>query len=544
MLITTQAPPSLAKCPYHNKARTTEAPKVADTFTPGPIAPDHTWLAKDPVHTPVPQISSWENAKHFDTVIVGGGMGGLNTAWRLKDSGQTIGIFERTKHLGGRVHTAPAEGNSTPMDVGAMRFIPSQHKLLNNLAEHFQIPTKEFIVGGDQNLQFYRGERLTNKQITQDPGAAPYKLAPNEQGKSADDLLASAIEKVIPGFRGLTPEQLELATQNAKLGDVPLTQLGLQNMLSATLSKEAIRFVSDSVGYESDMQNWDAGQAIMELAADYRQGVTYKVPVDGMSAFPRALRADLDKSANVSIARKQTLRQVGYDETSKEFRLIFEGMDGKATPVLADKVVLNLPKLPLSAVVADSPQLQGTPLEQNLDKVKSNPLTRIFLSYDKPWWNEMGIQSGRSMSDLNLGQVYYYGGSQDQKPYIEVYNDGSKSEFWEGLQNPANPGVTTTLSPTPQLAAELQKELQELHGRELPQPTGILYKRWADPFFGAGWHTWNAGSKPWETAASMIQPLQGLPLYLCGEAYSNSQGWIEGALQTSEKVVEHMAVHS
>lgn len=38
-------------------------------------------------------------------MVVGGGMGGLNTAWRLKDSGQKIGIFERTKHLGGRVHT-------------------------------------------------------------------------------------------------------------------------------------------------------------------------------------------------------------------------------------------------------------------------------------------------------------------------------------------------------------------------------------------------------------------------------------------------------
>ena len=539
MLITAQAPPSLARCPHHKAKVAPEAPK--ETFTPGEIAPDHSWLATDPVHTPVPQIGSWENAQRFDTVIVGGGMGGLNTAWRLKDSGQKIGIFERTKHLGGRVHTAPAEGNSTPMDVGAMRFIPSQHKLLNNLAEHFQIPTKEFIVSGDQNLQFYRGERLTNQEISADPGKAPYNLPAHERGKSADDLLASAIEKAIPGFRDLSPEQLEKATQTARLGDVPLTQLGLQNLLSATLSKEAIRFVSDSVGYESDMQNWDAGQAIMELAADYRQGVVYEVPVEGMSAFPRALRGDLEKSGNVSISRKQTLRQVGYDEQSKQFRLIFEGMDGKATPVLADKVVLNLPKVPLSAVVADSPQLQGTPLEQNLDKVKSNPLTRIFVAYDRPWWNEMGIQSGRSMSDLNLGQVYYYGGGNDQKPYLEVYNDGSKSEFWEGLQNPANPGVTTTLTATPQLAAELQKELQELHGREIPAPTGILYKRWADPFFGAGWHTWNAGSKPWETAAAMIQPLQGLPLYLCGEAYSNSQGWIEGALQSSEKVVAQMS---
>ena len=183
MVISAQLP-SLARCPHHAAPKKPKPAPTGDTFTP--IAPDHTWLAKDPVHTPVPNIGSWENAQHFDVVVVGGGMGGLNTAWRLKDSGQKIGIFERTKHLGGRVHTAPAEGNSRPMDVGAMRFIPSQHKLLNNLAEHFQIPTREFIVGGDKNLQFYRGERLTNEQMAKNPAEAPYKLAPQEQVKSAD----------------------------------------------------------------------------------------------------------------------------------------------------------------------------------------------------------------------------------------------------------------------------------------------------------------------------------------------------------------------
>jgi monoamine oxidase len=524
-------------------------------------APDHTWLAKELIHTPVPKVQpeAWANAKHFDVMIVGGGMGGLYTAWKLEgldgsapasENHPKVGIYERTRHFGGRVHSATVEGAAVPMDVGAMRYIPSQHHLLNGLAEHFKLETHEFQVGGENNLQYYRGKRLTNREVEQNPDALPYNLAPNEKGKSADDLLAMVIESVVPNFKTMTPEELEQATKEAKveikspstgqLVSVPLVQLGFRNLLAHNLSNEAVKMLTDVVGYESDLQNWDAGQAIMELSADFRKGVVYSVPVQGMGVFPEGLTNEL-KAAGTEMTTGQTLRQVDYDKEKKEFHLTFEDRKGNAVPVVAEQVVLNLPKVPLKAVIEDSPFLQGTAAEQTLGKVTANPLTRIFATFEKPWWNEMGIESGRTMSDLNLGQVYYYGKQGDTKPYVEIYNDGSKSEFWEGLQNPANPGVTTTMTVTPQLAQEVKKELEELHGREIPAPTSYVYKRWADPFFGAGWHTWNAGSKPLETAEKMVQPVDKLPLFVCGEAFSNAQGWIEGALQSSERVLAHMS---
>lgn len=33
-------------------------------------------------------------------------------------------------------------------------------------------------------------------------------------------------------------------------------------------------------------------------------------------------------------------------------------------------------------------------------------------------------------------------------------------------------------------------------------------------------------------------PIEGTNLYVCGEAYSDHQGWVEGALQTAEKLLE------
>ncbi|MCA9793264.1 MAG: FAD-dependent oxidoreductase, partial [Candidatus Eremiobacteraeota bacterium] len=73
---------------------------------------------------------------------------------------------------------------------------------------------------------------------------------------------------------------------------------------------------------------------------------------------------------------------------------------------------------------------------------------------------------------------------------------------------------------------------------------GFLYKRWASEYTGGAYHTWNPGSKPWETSQQMLQPLGDAPLFVVGEAYSTTQGWIEGALETSEEVLDKLGCKS
>jgi hypothetical protein len=36
----------------------------------------------------------------------------------------------------------------------------------------------------------------------------------------------------------------------------------------------------------------------------------------------------------------------------------------------------------------------------------------------------------------------------------------------------------------------------------------------------------------------ILQPFSDMHLYICGESYSTNQGWIEGALETSNAVVK------
>jgi Flavin containing amine oxidoreductase len=142
-----------------------------------------------------------------------------------------------------------------------------------------------------------------------------------------------------------------------------------------------------------------------------------------------------------------------------------------------------------------------------------------------------------------------------------AYNDALNVDFWGGLRPPndANPTLVddcksgyrhesgdTRLrdnwkdhsAPT-ELVAEMHRELLEVHNlQSAPQPIQASYVDWSDDPFGAGSHVWNRGVKSWAIVEEMTQPIPDFPCYVCGEAYATIQGWVEGALETAEIVLQ------
>ena len=92
------------------------------------------------------------------------------------------------------------------------------------------------------------------------------------------------------------------------------------------------------------------------------------------------------------------------------------------------------------------------------------------------------------------------------------------------------------LRQTIETITELLKSVHALNF--LPDPYCMAFADWtADPFGGA-YNLWRPGYKSWEVSEAMLSPMEGLPVYVCGEAYSVKQGWVEGAFETTESMLQ------
>jgi monoamine oxidase len=207
----------------------------------------------------------------------------------------------------------------------------------------------------------------------------------------------------------------------------------------------------------------------------------------------------------------------------------------------------------------------------------------VFTTYTNPWWLAAGytdangeyqaVQAGRSVTDLPVRQTYYWP-KEDGSPATEgpsmlmaSYDDGTNIGFWDGLRPrrrqawesgqtvaiPAHPFVGTDGDqpasgwrryPAPaEMVAEVARQLAVMHGLAYtPEVCNAAFRDWGDDPFGGGWNSWNIGVKSWEVKQEIIQPSAKHPLYICGEAYSDGQGWVEGALQTADMMLAKLDV--
>ena len=96
------------------------------------------------------------------------------------------------------------------------------------------------------------------------------------------------------------------------------------------------------------------------------------------------------------------------------------------------------------------------------------------------------------------------------------------------------------------MVAEVARQLGAMHGLAYtPDVQDAAFRDWGEDPFGGGWNSWNYRR---EELGSQGADRPAVPddraLLVCGEAYSDAQGWVEGALQTADMVLEKLGVKS
>jgi monoamine oxidase len=485
----------------------------------------------------------------LDVAVVGAGTAGLYCAWRavtgtVRDgapgAGPRVGLFEGSSRLGGRLYTLVPEGARTLRgELGGIALM-SGHPLLMGLVDHLGL-AHEPLSGGDQkNLFYLRGHRFTAGDWSK-PDIVPYALAAEERGRTPEQLLAGAIQAIVPDAAKLDPRAWDEVKRSLAFGGRPLRDMGLWNLLRGLVSPEAFRLMSDAGSFRPQFENWNAAEALPDLCADWPQGSRYERLRDGYEALATALAAAVRGGGGV-IEVGHRLRAIERTEGKEApLALTFETGGARPTTIVAKQVVLALPQSGLSKLAPHTPLADDRRFTDALSTVDAIPLFHLLLAYERPWWEELGIAFGRSATDLPIQACFYFGTDPNRRSLAMIgYSSAEAISFWDGYLSPRRDDTDEPAprEPPPEMAREVTRQLSMLHGIDVPDPYWARLIDWRGEPFGGASHRWAVGARSWEVIPYMREPLPDLGLHVCGEAWSDCQGWVEGSLRSSERVVQ------
>lgn len=519
------------------------------------------------------------STNQIDIAIVGAGVSGVYSAWKLKKKypAKKVVLFEASERTGGRLlSVTPPNIPDMVAELGGMRILKNNQprivKLIDELnallPKNGQIELYDFPVDKNQNIAYLRGEYLRLIDFSQNPDKVPYKLPFLERGCSPGGVILNGIEQIVPGITNdkLTDEQRHQMAQKASFAGKPLYQQGFWNVLSRVISGEAYLFGRDAGGYSSTLMNWNAADAIPWYLVDFGITPEYKGFKKGFQQIPDVLRALFEKEGG-EVQLKAKLDGFTYDKG--QFNLSINN-----DPVTAGALILAMPCRALELLSPHSPPLQADNVKDLISSVTPRPLFKLFTTYSSPWWrsagytdekgNQVAVESGRSVTDLPIRQTYYWpkndgsAAKTGESMLLASYDDGTNIGFWDGLRprrsqawaegrdhgyvrNPYEGKTDVDNSDwdkykaPAEMVAELARQLQQMHGLSYtPEVNSAAFRDWGEDPYGGGWNSWNIGVKSWEVKENITQPVKDMPLYICGEAYSDAQGWVEGALQTAD----------
>lgn len=525
-----------------------------------------------------------------DVAIVGAGVSGVYCGWRLlqQDPSRKVVVFEGGTHVGGRLLSVrPPDIPNMVAELGGMRILPAVQPIITKLIDELnrqmppsqQIELYNFPVDQPQNLAYLRGIYLRLSDFTNDPDKVPYRLGFIERGNLAGSIIVNAISQIVPGITdpNLSEEDRRKMAQSASFSGVPLYKQGFWNVLMRVISNEAYQLGVDAGGYSTTLTNWNAADAIPWYLSDFGVSPVYKGFKKGFQEVPLTV-AELFTNAGGVIRLNTPVSGVDWDGGKAVLHV-----DGDT--VTANAVILAMPRRSLDLLMPTSPPLQF--IHGLIASVTPRPLFKLFTTYANPWWRNAGfttvvkdkpenvyVQAGRSVTDLPVRQTYYWP-KDDGTPATDgpsmlmaSYDDGTNIGFWDGLrprrreawarhrevpelEDPfASPDCASqpdlpwcTYQAPRRMVVEVARQLGVIHGLNYtPAVRNAAFRDWGDDPFGGGWNSWNIGVKSWEVKKQIVKPFDDRNFFICGEAYSDAQGWVEGALQTADMVLEKFGI--
>ena len=521
--------------------------------------------------------------------IAGGGIAGLYCARELAQRGHRVTIFEQLPRIGGRIETLRMNG--IDCECGPMRFELAIQPMLKQLADELRIQFSDFtppagepvhatkytLQQGELSLRQRQEAKCDGPDLTcshhttsldllrlgvyrmmhcPDNPQHPWDFAEVLEAKGADG--KNEVERYADS---LSDDDYDRIRTTLTLGGRRLHTMGLWNALDYVLSSGAVAKIRD-VGtfYHLIPENPSASEwAIFWLRLFRTDKALSTIRGEGgVSQIVARLERQLRNmpQRNVDIATEATVLEIAPAPLAEQVRLTVDFRDRENVLDLDfDHVILALPKLPLSKLTRRFP----SDIKKYVDGVNGFPLLKLFAVLSPSWWAGGTKPSAQHGAHLVPTREVHYDdghGAESRTGMVLLYTDRPANAYWTPyIQMPheaAQVNAPATLKR--ELAAQLvalreQSETgsQESFRTQIDQMeasiAGFAIRDWSKPPFGAASHAWMPGYDVPEAMDRLKAfSLVGQPgrdnIHVCGEAYSDYQGFIEGSLRSAARAIQ------
>ena len=491
-----------------------------------------------------PLLARAQSAPDLDVAIVGGGVSGVYAAWRLARERPhlRIRLFEASDRIGGRLHSvAFPEAPHLVAEAGGMRFLQA-HAHVFGLIEALGLPTRLYPIDRDPNRMRLRGRNFSLKDVHAGRARFAYAVPDKDQTQEAD-YFDRALANVLPGIARMKPADWQRIRAGYRFKNRLLRDWRNRDLLLQGMTPEELALAEDASGYDDWIED-ETGLDEMDYAFVHDdESKPFYTVAGGYQRLPLTL-ALAAEMLGAGIATRTRL--VSLVANGAGHRLAVRDASGRQTELTAARVVLALPRRGLERI-ENFPAARSDPAFARLiASVTPVPACKTLLLYKRPWWRDLGIVEGRSITDLPARQFYCLGSettrlpSEDTNGYgvLMAYSDTKSVATWKARVAAPDPSGFTPLAGDAPLPAEVHREAQLVLGSTPLKPLAARFQDWSADPHGGGWHYYALGHDGAADSAAMLKPLANRELYVCGEAYSRAQGWVEGALERAETMLQ------
>ena len=480
----------------------------------------------------------------LDVAIVGGGVSGVYAAWRLRQEKPQLRVrlFEASDRIGGRLHSvAFPQAPHLVAEAGGMRFLKA-HPHVAGLVDKLGLPSRLYPIDGDPNRMLLRGKNFSHRDVQAGRARFSYRVPDKDQTPGAD-YFDRAIAHVLPNVAHMKPADWQKIRANYRFKNRLLRDWRNRDLLLEGMSAEELALAEDSSGYD----DWIDGETGLD-EIDYAfvhddESKPFYTLAGGYQRLPLTL-ASQARQAGAGISTNT--RIVSLVSENGLHRLTLRDASGRQTALTAARIILALPRRGLECIENFPDARANANFARLIASVTPIPACKSVLLYKKPWWRDRGIVEGRNITDLPARQFYCLGSettrlpSEDANGYgvLMAYCDMKSVATWKALVPKPDPSGFTALPGDSALANDIHREAQLVMGGAAPAPLAARFQDWSVDPYGGGWHYYALGHDGVADAAAMLRPMPDRELYVCGEAYSHAQGWVEGALERAETMLQ------